>query len=170
MHILLFVLMTYCNSNEIEMTQPEIPDNLIRIPYCGDCIDYTFNDVLLVSRLVHSEAIPIIEDRRHVATVTVNRAESPLYPGTLDSVIHQHRQFDGVKTNRFVSYTTGDLHASFDVLIFDNKSLPDNVLFYFNPFTATNYAFVQYMENKHSHVHTQKGPVKNWQHKYFAKR
>jgi spore germination cell wall hydrolase CwlJ-like protein len=163
--------MSYCNStDEIKVIQPDIPEYPISIPCCDTCVDYTFNEVLLVSRLVHSEAIPIPEDRRHVATVTVNRTESHYYPSTLDSVIHQHRQFDGVKTNRFEKFTIEDLHASFDVLVFKNKSLPDNVLFYFNPLTATNYAFVQDMENKHSHVHTQKGPVKIWQHKYFAKR
>ena len=57
-------------------------------------IDYSWDEVYLLARLIHSEAgSQSLEAKQYVASVVLNRMGCDLFPGTLHDVIYQDSQF-----------------------------------------------------------------------------
>lgn len=66
--------------------------------------NFTFDNLLLLSKIVHAEAGSswlTEEHRRLVASVVINRVNSPEFPNTIYDVIYQKGQYSPVRTNYF---------------------------------------------------------------------
>jgi N-acetylmuramoyl-L-alanine amidase len=73
-----------------------------------------------------------------VATVILNRVDSPLFPNTINSVIYQNGQFTPVRTGSInQTPTAAAIRAVDEAIAFRGQGRGS--LFFFNPAIATNH-------------------------------
>nr|WP_227001933.1 spore cortex-lytic enzyme [Virgibacillus necropolis] len=99
---------------------------------------YSQNDIQLMANAVHGEARgePYV-GQVAVASVILNRVESPTFPNTVSGVIFEPRAFTAVADGQI--WLTPDETAKQAVIDAINGWDPSgNALYYFNPVTATS--------------------------------
>jgi len=106
------------------------------------------DDQILLSQLIQSEAgANDIIDMYLIGSVVLNRTNCRSdFPGTIDSVVHQHRQFSAVKTKGF--YKRNPLSDSVVVDLYNGVGRNYEVLYFFNPKYATDTSFVNSFKGK----------------------
>lgn len=117
--------------------------------------DYDQDELLLLSKIVNGESHgETFSDKMRVGSIIINRVNSDLFPNTLQEVIYQKRQFDGIN-NRYFNSSFLDNPISVDgiknkesmdaarLILLGKTTLPDSLYFYCNPLVATNKDFVR---------------------------
>ncbi len=94
---------------------------------------FTYNDILLVSRLIYAEGdAQSDESFRAMASVVYNRYRSKRYPNTIEKIVFQKNQFTVVDDEKFLTDipTASAFGAAIDVFINGNATLPETVLYF----------------------------------------
>ena len=95
--------------------------------------DLTFDNLYLLSKIVETEAGSnwlTEEHRQMVASVVINRVNSPEFPNTLYEVVYQKGQYAAVGTNRFKNVIPSEKVVRSSMIILKNGSIaPPNVVF-----------------------------------------
>lgn len=104
------------------------------------------NEVILLARLIQSEALgEPYKGKVAVGEVVLNRLSGPSYVSgdrTLEGVVYKKGQFDGIGTNLFSMPLKAEcIIAAIDAMDGD-KYLDEDVIYFFNPETSTDLAFV----------------------------
>lgn len=106
-------------------------------------------DIKLLATLCMSEAaLQNDTGKLAVMQVVMNRVKSDLFPNTVQSVIYQKGQFDGIHTKHFKSDTTQVFKHTFQlakkIYFSEVKVVPSTTLFYFNPKISTDKKFIKW--------------------------
>lgn len=103
-------------------------------------------DEVTLSKIIAAEANPNdIRDNYLVGSVILNRIENNQFPNTLLGVISQRGQFDGYK---YMRYRTS-LSDTTAVKLIQGLGRNCDVLYFYNPKTATDKQFIRLMRRKH---------------------
>lgn len=109
----------------------------------GPALVISYNtDTIRLARLIYSEAEPNLRDKLAVGTVVLNRVKSKYYPNTIQAVISQKRQFNGYNNKRYWKSIDKQSFEAAKRVLEGYRSFGSRVLYFFNPYTATNRKFV----------------------------
>ena len=104
--------------------------------YLGIQDDVTYDNLLLLAKIIQVEAGSdwlTEEHRRLVASVVVNRVNSPEFPNTIHDVIYQRGQYASVRTNYFQTVRPSRASTMSALHILANGSIaPPDVVFQAN--------------------------------------
>ena len=96
----------------------------------------SFEELYLISKIVQSEAGSnwiSDEQQRLVASVLINRVNSPEFPSTVSDVVYQPKQYTGVNSQRFANMQPTERAVRNALYILENGSiLPASVVFQSN--------------------------------------
>jgi spore germination cell wall hydrolase CwlJ-like protein len=112
--------------------------------------EHCHTDVAYLSCIIHAEAnSKDKEDMYLVGSTILNRMEHGRFPSTVDSVISQDGQYDGYLAKKFYRTSLSD-SVAIDLLNGKNRNYC--ALFFYNPTTATDKAFIRFLERKYNLV------------------
>jgi len=108
------------------------------------------NDIMYLSSIINAEADPYdTTDMYLIGSTVLNRMDNNNFPGDLDSVVTQRGQYHGYKTKSFVRTKLTDSIAA-RLLRCENRNF--DVLYFYNPRTATHNSFVYKLKSNHSFI------------------
>lgn len=103
------------------------------------------SEVVLLARLVESEArSEAFKGKLLVAETVANRMADK--GRSLKDVVYRKGQFDGIRTRVFNERPSCESVAAAVFSLLGSDLLPDDVLYYHNPVTSTDTAWVRYIE------------------------
>lgn len=124
-----------CNGNYTSGKEYERLRN-IKKKYIGVTDNLNYDDLLLLSKIVHAEAGSnwlTEEHRQLVASVVINRVNSPEFPNTIYNVIYQKGQYAPVGTSYFKNLIPSARAANSALRVLVNGSIaPSDVVFQAN--------------------------------------
>lgn len=144
-NILIILIFSSYRSNVDIIYTSELPQITISNLSCK-----TEDNINQLAALVASEAMsePLIGKHLIIESV-LDRVESNQFPNTIDSVIFQRRQYDGIKTKYFkVNNSLYELTKDYYMNYIPNDTLK---LFYYNPKVATNSKFINWCKSKYKY-------------------
>lgn len=104
--------------------------------YLGIHDDVTFENLLLLSKIVHAEAGSswlTEEHRQMVASVVINRVNSPEFPNTVYEVVHQKGQYAPAGTRYFANLIPSKASVMSALRVLSRGSImPNDVVFQSN--------------------------------------
>jgi N-acetylmuramoyl-L-alanine amidase len=102
-------------------------------------ISISENEIDLLARIVRAEAqTEPFEGKVAVATVVLNRVESPKFPNTIKKVIYQRGQFQPVRNGQINKPADGESIKAVYAALSDMRHIAKNSLFFYNPAIATS--------------------------------
>lgn len=111
----------------------------------------TENNLMLLTALVNSESRrEPIKGKLLVAQCVWDRVSSKHFPNTLEKVIYQRGQFDGIR-NKYFRY---EHHIYIDLkkFYFKKKIIDQNILWFYNPKISTDKRFVKWVSKFKSYT------------------
>lgn len=124
-----------CNGNYASGKEYERLRNLKK-NHIGISDNLTYDDLLLLSKIVHAEAGSnwlTEEHRQLVASVVINRVNSPEFPNTISEVVYQRGQYSSVGTSYFKNLIPSPKATNSALKILVNGSIaPSSVVFQAN--------------------------------------
>nr|WP_276209710.1 cell wall hydrolase [Bacillus mesophilus] len=96
-------------------------------------------DFDLLARIVRAEAqTEPFEGKVAVASVVLNRVESPLFPDTIREVIYQRGQFQPVSNGQINKPADKESIRAVHAALSDMRHIANGSLFFYNPTIATS--------------------------------
>lgn len=120
-------------SGDIELGKRLERERSLKKEYLGISDDLTFADLYLLAKIVEVEAGSTwiaIEHKKLVASVVINRVNSPEFPNTVYDVVYQENQYADVGTEWFNSLVPSEssVRVALDVLL-NGSIAPETVVF-----------------------------------------
>ena len=129
------MMRSVCDGNYVKGKEYERLRNLKK-EYLGMTDNLTYDDLLLLSKVVHTESGSswlTEEHRQLVASVVINRVNSSAFPNSVYDVVYQKGQYANVGTKYFESIIPSETSAQAALSILLNGSIaPSNVVFQSN--------------------------------------
>lgn len=101
--------------------------------YLGIVDRVTFDDLYLLAKIVHVEAGSSwieLEHKRLVASVVLNRIDSPEFPNTMKEVVYQRRQYGSAGTKYFANLVPSKSSVEVALYVLQYGSIaPKSVVF-----------------------------------------
>jgi N-acetylmuramoyl-L-alanine amidase len=97
------------------------------------------DEIDLLARLVRAEAqTESFEGKAAVASVVLNRVESPQFPNSIKKVIYQPGQFQPVSNGEINKPADKESYKAVYAVLSDLRNIAKDSLFFYNPDIATN--------------------------------
>jgi N-acetylmuramoyl-L-alanine amidase len=123
-----------------ETSKPVVSTSVISTPKIDELNSEINTNVNLLAHIINAEAAnQPYNGKLAVGTVIMNRVESTKFPNTIKDVIYQSRQFSPVSNGSINNQpTTESIEAAKDIIIHGKRIFGKDVLFFYEPNTATD--------------------------------
>jgi N-acetylmuramoyl-L-alanine amidase len=126
-------------STMARMEQNAPPAEIKEVKENTNKINLSKSDIDLLARIVRAEAqTEPFEGKVAVATVVLNRVESPKFPNTIKGVIYQRGQFQPVSNGQINKPADKESIKAVYAALSDMRHIAKDSLFFYNPKIATS--------------------------------